>query len=216
MSKSKKDNLETAAEKAASNSSNGRRGFMAGALAVAGASGVGAAATPTAEPEKLQDKKALISNVASELLDQLAADGHLQRASVDELPDQRYARRLGEGALTVQSGTDPQTAFIKQIPNGKLEVNMGGNPVDPYAVVRPDDGENKIYMPDSDGGFTAQPFSALSTDDGVQADVTTSADCDGCYCTTNNNCWLKDYRTVCQSVENGECVSTSDCGCNLY
>lgn len=210
MSLNKEDILERVAETADSSPSTARRGFVGGALATLGLAGFGGVSA-TSEPTVAEDKRRL-ERTAQPLLDRLSDDDLLETADSSVLPEAELTLTSTAGATVVESESGPQRAFVTPVDDGKLEVNLGGIAMEPYAIHRPESAESRIYLPDGDGSYEVQPFGSPSTDDVSTEQV---ADCDGCDCYSNNSCWVDKYVTICSSIENGDCVSTSDCTCKL-
>ncbi|MEZ3144240.1 hypothetical protein [Halobaculum sp. MBLA0143] len=210
MSLKKEDILEQVAETADSSPSTARRGFVGGALATLGLAGIGSVSA-TSEPTVAEDKRRL-ERTAQPLLDRLSGDDLLETADASALPDAELTVSSTAGTTIVESESGPQRAFVTRVDDGKLEVNLGGAAMEPYAIHRPESAESQIYLPDSDGSYETRPFGS-SKDDDVSTDQI--ADCDGCDCYSNNSCWWDKYVTICSSIENGDCVSTSDCTCKL-
>lgn len=215
MAPSKQDILGQVAEQSQQQSSQKRRGFLgrtAGVLGLAG--GVGLTGRASATPDSVGAAKKQLKSDGAALLARLSKDGYLDRPSVGSLPEQRADRSTEQGMLTVESKSGKQTAFIAKTGNGTLEINLGGAVMDPYAIVRSADrGSNQIYLADEGGTYTVESFDGQATTDGFSTSQV--ADCDGCHCYARNNCWAADYVTVCSSVEDGHCVSLSDCGCQI-
>jgi hypothetical protein len=210
MSLNKEDILEQVAQTADDSPSTVRRGFVGGALATLGIAGIGSVSA-TSEPTVAEDKRQL-EQTAQPLLDRLASDELLETADTTALPDAELTVSSTAGATVVESESGSQRAFITETDAGKLEVNLGGIAMEPYAIHRPESAESQIYLPDGDGGYETRPFGS-SKGDNVSTDQI--ADCDGCDCYSNNSCWTDKYVTICSSIENGDCVSTSDCTCKL-
>ena len=210
MSLKKEDILEQVAETAHSSPSTARRGFVGGALATLGLAGIGSVSA-TSEPTVSEDKRRL-EQTAQPLLDRLSDDELLETADTTALPNAELTVSSTAGATVVESESGPQRAFVTLVDDGKLEVNLGGVAMEPYAIHRPESAESQIYLPDGDGSYEPRPFGS-SRDDDISTDQI--ANCDGCDCYDNNSCWTADYVTICSSIEDGECVSTADCTCKL-
>jgi len=210
MPPSRKDILSEVEETVMS--STARRGFLGGTLATLGVAGLGSASATATEEPSVEEAKQEVERTAQPLLDRLSAEGLLDSADADVLPDSELTLRSETGTVIVESASGTQRAFVTEAGRGKLEVNLGGTAMDPYAVYRPDNGDTAVYLSDGSGGYERQPFDGSTTDE-VSADQI--ADCDGCDCFDNNSCWLEDRVTICSSIEQGDCVSTADCGCKL-
>jgi hypothetical protein len=210
MSLNKEDILERVAEAGDNSPSTARRGFIGGALATLGLGGIGSVSAGS-ESSVVDDKRRL-EQTAQPLLDRLAGDGLLEAADTDVLPESEMTLASTTGAMVVESESGPQRAFITETDDGKLEVNLGGAAMEPYAIHRPKSGEDQIYLPDGNGDYEQQVFES-STNNDVSTDQI--ANCDGCDCYENNGCWFAAQVTICSSIEDGECISTSDCGCKL-
>jgi hypothetical protein len=210
MSLNKEDILERVAEAGDSSPSTARRGFIGGTLATLGLGGIGSVSAGS-EPSVVDDKRRL-EQTAQPLLDRLAGDGLLEAADTDVLPESEMTLASTTGAMVVESESGPQRVFVTETERGKLEVNLGGIAMEPYAVHRPESGGSQIYLPDGDGGYESQAFGSPTTN-GISTDQI--AECDGCDCYQRNNCILESQVTICASIEDGECITLSDCGCRI-
>jgi hypothetical protein len=212
MPPSRKDILSRVEETPTAHSSTARRGFVSGALAALGIAGFGTASAGTAEELSVRDAKKRLEHTAQPLLERLSTEGLLEAADTGVLPDSEMTLRSETGAVVVSSPSGAQRAFVTETEHGKLEVNLGGVATGPYAIHRPSSGDAEVYLPDGEGGYESRAFDTSTTSDLSTEQV---ADCDGCDCYGNNSCWLADRVTICSSIEQGDCVSTADCGCKL-
>ncbi|MCT9096236.1 hypothetical protein [Haloarchaeobius sp. HME9146] len=224
------ESIGTTAESA----SKDRRGFISQAVATVAGAGVlaglsgSASAEPTTEkrngpghdlgkrPVDLKKAKAGLAQ-AKPLLRRLADEGYLPSASADAFPTRPMADsgKGGIGRYEVDDGKSVQTVYVTYTETARVTVNIPHHG-HAFAMVAPKDSDTKVMvdMPGKgrSGGAvanapTAEAYETMDTGLSTQS-------CGGCVCTSAPFCVFKNFKkTACENLVDGECVSTSSCGC---
>ncbi len=148
------------------------------------------------------------------LLSNLVADGLLQRATLDVLPDSESA----DGQIhRVRTDGSKEISFTTSTPQGRLQVIFGEDSV-PSAALFPEDSDGVVMYTAPDGENYERSELDLTVSESSDDVTATSCDstCGGCDCVDN---WCvdgvvpKSNKTACATCNDGECVITNSCGC---
>lgn len=149
------------------------------------------------------------------LLDQLAADGLLKTASLDELPVfNDRVNRDGKVHYLGDSGSK-EIAFTMSTSKGRLQVTFGQHSI-PSAILTPNDGGSPIAYSTTDGENYEQKELDITVSQDSDASTMAECSCSGCDCMSNwcvDGYWPKSKKQTCASCLDGECVFTNKCGC---
>jgi len=220
----REDVLGQAEGESMKNPDTNRRGFLgrtavaAGAIAasVLGVSS-GAAARETTDVATAERR---VEAEANQLLNRLAADGLIDDASADALPSHKMTTSTTTGVLRLVRDEIGYTVFVLHSDEGRVEVTLPDEGT-PYAMLSPVNGDTKEMYQLAQSGSYERIETSLSAfnPDASTSDATTMAcspdTCTGCECVSGSRCLLKAQRTVCNTCEDGDCISTASCGCKL-
>ncbi|MGQ3722217.1 hypothetical protein [Natrialba aegyptia] len=146
------------------------------------------------------------------LLRRLAADGLLEEASLDVLPNQQFDEN-GQIHRTYTDG-NKQIAFTTSTTRGRLQVSFGEEAI-PSAALFPKDGGAVVLYTAPDGEEYRRFESDLTvseSDSEASADSCSGDNCDGCAC-EEDWCFVGRYKKKCNTCDDGECIITDSCGC---
>lgn len=145
------------------------------------------------------------------LLSRLVADGLLERASLNTLPDPQSS----DGQVhRVNTDGQKEISFTTPTPKGRLQVIFGENSVPSAALFTEDKGVVMYTAPDGRTYERSNPDLTVPRSD----DLTTAGcnSCGGCDCVDNwclDGAWPKSNKTACAVCRDSECIITNSCGC---